>query len=170
MHVAKQNTWAFLTLVHRKENLPKNRNPVHLHVALLRRNKAHKYKNEVQRKKVHYSATASFLHTGSGHRTSSTSQATFSLAWQRGKKTPGMPYPGLTCLHAHVTTGQFHGLQEIYPGVRLAFIYLPPPRGGEFFNGVQERGAQWKAKIDKTLVHTEPLPNLEAQTLSQTTT
>lgn len=87
MHVANQNTWAsLLILVHRKENLPKNRNPVHLHVALVRRNKAHKYKNEVQRKEVHYSATTSFLHTGSGHRTSSTSQATFSLARQWGEK------------------------------------------------------------------------------------
>ncbi len=52
-----------------------------------------------------------------------------------GEKNPGMPYPGLACLHTYVTTGKSHGLQEIYPGVRLAFIYLPPP-WEEFLNGV----------------------------------
>ncbi|RXN21132.1 beta-1,4 N-acetylgalactosaminyltransferase 2-like protein [Labeo rohita] len=48
-----------------------------------------------------------------------------------GEKNPGMPYPGLACLHAYVTTGKSHGLQEIYPGVSTSHhvIFVKPKMG-----------------------------------------
>ncbi len=114
-----------------------NRNLVHLHVALVKTNRnlmryhlctvspcKIKYKNIQISALLSYSIMSpywvrpqNFIHI-TCHILSS--QAT-------GEKNPGMPYPGLACLHTYVTTGKSHGLQEIYPGVSLAFIYLPPP-------------------------------------------
>lgn len=96
---------AFVTLLHGKKN------PVHLHVVLAARNfgcatyygggpescssytlvlyylctvRLCKNKEQIYKWEVHYFATASFLCTGSGHMTSSTSHDTFYLLGQRG--------------------------------------------------------------------------------------
>ncbi len=132
MHVAKQRKPVHSTCTKRQ-----NRNLVHLHVALVKQTEILCVCHlctvspcKIKYKTIQISALLShsimspywvrpqdFIHI-TGHILSG--QAT-------GEKNPGMPYPGLACLHTYVTTGKSHGLQEIYPGVRLAFIYLPPP-------------------------------------------
>ncbi len=83
--------------------------------------------NTANNNKNNYSGPASRLCSGTGYRTSSSSQAILALAWQRGVKSSCMPDPTLARINWNIQAGFIHGLEEVNTDVRFSVKYFPPP-------------------------------------------
>lgn len=72
-----------------------------------------------------------------------------------------MPYPALAKLNTYVTTGQFHDLQEIFPGIGLSGQTFHHHAEKSSSIWIKKREVWWRANIYLFLVDVELLPHLD---------